>query len=355
MTTPETPMGEEKLLKTPCCGYQWDSLGDDRKGPIFWNPFNGAVQCHNCGAAFDLPSPPLEVVQEALREARELIGEAWVAMSGTDWPVRDRLEAWKEKHDGGPVAQPPRDELRKTLIEINAQMDAYWNGDRSEAQVKRIEAAQQQCKRALSGSPSSEDVPSAQCAACGEAYGSPRFPDLVLPHDVWQKISPSGDENGLLCPNCICAALTAAGIETRGEFRSGPLAVFNAADPSAPAPLASAVAAEEFAKIADSFADAHERLEVAARLNGLPLAERADCEKKLLAREIGSAIRARLPSDTLKRQEAERAVLRQAQKIGSFVTGSPAWAEAIENLENRVIALNRLTPPAGGTPEDSNG
>lgn len=64
------------------------------------------------------------------------------------------------------------------------------------------------------------------CFDCGELYGSDRFPDLVLPHDVWKQISPSGDEGGLLCPNCICARLTVAGLEkVHAVFRSGPLAV----------------------------------------------------------------------------------------------------------------------------------
>jgi len=65
------------------------------------------------------------------------------------------------------------------------------------------------------------DTIAASCHDCGEAYGSPRFPDLVLPHDMWAKISPSGDENGLLCPNCMCARATAADIECRAVFRSG--------------------------------------------------------------------------------------------------------------------------------------
>jgi hypothetical protein len=66
------------------------------------------------------------------------------------------------------------------------------------------------------------DTIAPSCHDCGEAYGSPRFPDLVLPHAMWARISPSGDENGLLCPNCMCARAEAAGIECRAVFRSGP-------------------------------------------------------------------------------------------------------------------------------------
>lgn len=67
------------------------------------------------------------------------------------------------------------------------------------------------------------DKSKASCHDCGIEYGSAGFPDLVIPHDVWNKISPTGDEGGLLCPSCICRALEVRGIETTGKFTSGPL------------------------------------------------------------------------------------------------------------------------------------
>lgn len=78
------------------------------------------------------------------------------------------------------------------------------------------------------------------CHDCGIPYGSPRFPDLVVPHDQWAKISPSGDENGLLCPNCMCARAESAGVECRAIFRSGPF--FDAHPVHQPAPDAVAEA-----------------------------------------------------------------------------------------------------------------
>lgn len=64
----------------------------------------------------------------------------------------------------------------------------------------------------------------AGCYDCPRPYGDEHgFPDLVIPNDVWEKISPSGDDGGLLCPSCICKRLHDAGIETTGVFRSGPL------------------------------------------------------------------------------------------------------------------------------------
>ena len=67
------------------------------------------------------------------------------------------------------------------------------------------------------------DKPTAYCNDCGVEYGSPWFPDLLVPHDIWNNhISPTNDEGGLLCPNCLCAAATAAGITCSALFVSGP-------------------------------------------------------------------------------------------------------------------------------------
>ena len=58
-----------------------------------------------------------------------------------------------------------------------------------------------------------EPVPTGEpcCADCHRLYGSPGFPDLVIPNDTWKAISPTGDEGGLLCPSCICERLVARG------------------------------------------------------------------------------------------------------------------------------------------------
>ena len=62
------------------------------------------------------------------------------------------------------------------------------------------------------------------CYDCGRRYGDKYgFPDLVLPNDVWDAISPTGDEGGLLCPSCICKRLADRGFtEVRASFESGP-------------------------------------------------------------------------------------------------------------------------------------
>lgn len=63
------------------------------------------------------------------------------------------------------------------------------------------------------------------CFDCGIPYASPRFRDFNIPRDIWEQISPSEGGGGLLCANCICARLEAAGFDrVPGEFTSGPCA-----------------------------------------------------------------------------------------------------------------------------------
>lgn len=61
------------------------------------------------------------------------------------------------------------------------------------------------------------------CMDCGRKYGDEYgFPDLVVPHDVWEKISPTHDEGGLLCPSCMCRRAYDTGTQCQAVFRSGP-------------------------------------------------------------------------------------------------------------------------------------
>lgn len=65
----------------------------------------------------------------------------------------------------------------------------------------------------------------AKCEDCGEPYGSPRFPDLVIDHEAFAKIASRPPSGGLFCPNCLVARLEKAGLENvSGKFTSGPLA-----------------------------------------------------------------------------------------------------------------------------------
>lgn len=84
------------------------------------------------------------------------------------------------------------------------------------------------------------DGPSAgACVDCGRRYGDRYgFPDLVVPHDVWNNhLSPDKDSSGLLCPSCMCRRAHAAGLEgVPATFQSGPFCVAGKVEPAAPAP-----------------------------------------------------------------------------------------------------------------------
>lgn len=62
------------------------------------------------------------------------------------------------------------------------------------------------------------------CHDCGRLYGDEHgFPDFTIPFWAWKKISPTGDDSGLLCPSCICKRLHDKGIRCEGAFESGPV------------------------------------------------------------------------------------------------------------------------------------
>ena len=64
----------------------------------------------------------------------------------------------------------------------------------------------------------------AVCEDCLRPYGDEHgFPDLVIPYWAWEKISTRHNDSGLLCPSCICARLSNAGIRCTGAFMSGPI------------------------------------------------------------------------------------------------------------------------------------
>lgn len=51
----------ETFQIVPCCGYKWNKF-QKQPYPVFWNPGNQVVQCHNCGQVWEPKpiSPPSE-------------------------------------------------------------------------------------------------------------------------------------------------------------------------------------------------------------------------------------------------------------------------------------------------------
>lgn len=50
-----------------------------------------------------------------------------------------------------------------------------------------------------------------RCHDCGLDY-SQFSADFVIQNELWRKISPSKNENGILCPNCMCKRLINLGM-----------------------------------------------------------------------------------------------------------------------------------------------
>lgn len=63
----------------------------------------------------------------------------------------------------------------------------------------------------------------ASCYDCGLEYGGSAWSDVVVLPDIWRKISPTGDEGGLLCFNCMCDRLSHLGLGgVAMQITSGP-------------------------------------------------------------------------------------------------------------------------------------
>lgn len=52
-------------VSVPCCQY----LFTDGDHPVKWNPFNGVVQCHNCGHIWEPAAAPVEAERTAAPQA----------------------------------------------------------------------------------------------------------------------------------------------------------------------------------------------------------------------------------------------------------------------------------------------
>lgn len=60
------------------------------------------------------------------------------------------------------------------------------------------------------------------CYDCGLPYKSDRYFDFVVPNDVWQRISPTHNEGGILCIGCAALRCAVLGIECGVKITSGP-------------------------------------------------------------------------------------------------------------------------------------
>ncbi len=64
----------------------------------------------------------------------------------------------------------------------------------------------------------------ASCYDCDLPYDDDGFEDFIIPNDIWRRISPTGDDGGILCAVCICRRVKRAGMSNiPGAFMSGPI------------------------------------------------------------------------------------------------------------------------------------
>lgn len=69
-----------RIARVPCCGY---TVPDGRPYPVQWNPFNAAVQCHNCGTQWE-PQVRLISVRDVFEDRDEVGTTTDVSVSPPD-------------------------------------------------------------------------------------------------------------------------------------------------------------------------------------------------------------------------------------------------------------------------------
>jgi hypothetical protein len=119
-----------------------------------------------------------------------------------------------------PLSAMTDDELREERAKWHRKIvDApHWGASLAAAAQFR-----DQCDRELRRRAAASEPPAA-CHDCARPYGAAHgFPDLIVPYEAWQRISPTGDDGGLLCPSCLCKRLHDAGIVCEAAFMSGPI------------------------------------------------------------------------------------------------------------------------------------
>ena len=85
--------------KLPCCGYEVET---GMFGPVFWNPYNGWVQCHNCGTIYEIMTMKKErrefnSVGYPMLPPKPTLCE--VAQRFEDMAISEQLQQWGHHRD----------------------------------------------------------------------------------------------------------------------------------------------------------------------------------------------------------------------------------------------------------------
>lgn len=111
--------------------------------------------------------------------------------------------------------------LRETLKTVRVGILGWQALDRRSKFSATLQTVITAIDKALAGQPPKDA--GLACFDCGRRYGDEHgFCDLVIPNEVWSKLSPSGNEGGLLCPSCMVKRAHDAGVICPAVFMSGP-------------------------------------------------------------------------------------------------------------------------------------
>lgn len=109
----ESPKCSDGLTFTPCCGY---AVRQRETGPIYWNPYSRAVQCHACGQVYRSTSegaaqvdqetltpewvfdlPPGEDLRQSVMAAIGAATGCWEKLEGAGFFLTERAEEIGQK------------------------------------------------------------------------------------------------------------------------------------------------------------------------------------------------------------------------------------------------------------------
>ena len=112
---------EQEPVELPCCGYTDASA-------VKWNPFNGVVQCHNCGQCYTTPPQRTEPVSDDMAsilacrdmlDAQPVPPRTWVGLTDEEILSDDTLRYYYGMNGGaGPVSQKGK----KVIAAIEAKL-----------------------------------------------------------------------------------------------------------------------------------------------------------------------------------------------------------------------------------------
>jgi hypothetical protein len=106
---------------------------------------------------------------------------------------------------------PDRESAMTTEGEAREALEQYENRiAQADAVLNALIAENDDVRLAIDARMSANPVTT--CEGCGLAYGEDGWIECVVPDEAWNRISPTGDQGGILCITCIARRLKRAGL-----------------------------------------------------------------------------------------------------------------------------------------------